>query len=186
MTRSSVLLITALAALLVAGCREEPSTPPGPVAMTPEALGHYCQMNLTEHPGPKAQVHLEGMAAPLFFSQVRDAIAYQRMPEQSHAIRGIYVSDMGRAQSWASPGVDNWIAVDKAVFVVDSKKVGGMGVTELIPFSDKAAASDFIAKHGGSIRDLREIPDEVVLRPIDIKTDENGNFIPPDAPDAKE
>ncbi|WP_409998019.1 nitrous oxide reductase accessory protein NosL, partial [Escherichia coli] len=25
--------------------------------MTEEALGHYCQMNLTEHPGPKAQVH---------------------------------------------------------------------------------------------------------------------------------
>lgn len=50
--------------------------------MTPEPLGHFCKMNLLEHPGPKAQVFLEGNTAPLFFSQVRDAIAYMRGPEQ--------------------------------------------------------------------------------------------------------
>lgn len=179
MKRRSVISIMTATAILVAGCREQASAPPGPVTMTAEALGHYCQMNLTEHPGPKAQVHLEGISAPLFFSQVRDAIAYQRLPEQSHPIRAIYVSDMARAKSWEAPGIDNWVAVERAVFVVDSKKVGGMGVPELVPFSDKDAAAAFVAEHGGSIRELREIPDEAVLRPLDVKTDADGNFVPP-------
>lgn len=180
MKRIGILALAICTALATAACRDKASAPPAPVAMTAEALGHYCQMNLTEHPGPKAQVHLEGMAAPLFFSQVRDAVAYQRMPEQSHAIRAIYVSDMARAPSWASPGVDNWIPLDKAVLVVDSKMMGGMGVPELVPFSDTAAASEFISKHGGTIRGVKQIPDEEVLRPIEVRTDERGNFIPPD------
>ncbi|MDZ4093708.1 MAG: nitrous oxide reductase accessory protein NosL, partial [Paracoccaceae bacterium] len=76
--------------LPLAACREDAPLP-GPVAMTAEAVGHYCQMGILEHPGPKAQVHLDGLPAPLFFSQVRDAVAYQRMPEQSGRIIAIYV-----------------------------------------------------------------------------------------------
>jgi nitrous oxide reductase accessory protein NosL len=29
--------------------------------MTEEAVGHFCQMELLEHPGPKAQAHLDGL-----------------------------------------------------------------------------------------------------------------------------
>ena len=114
--------------LALAACKEEraASVPP-PASMTLEQLGHYCQMNLAEHPGPKAQVHLAGMEQPLFFSQVRDAIAYQRMPEQSHAIRAIYVSDMARAPSWEDPGRDNWVEAGKAVYVVGARIGGGGG-----------------------------------------------------------
>ena len=172
-------LMLVLAVVAVTGCREEPRSTPGPVTMTAEALGHFCQMNLTEHPGPKAQVHLDGLPAPLFFSQVRDAIAYQRMPEQSHAIRAIYVSDMGRAPSWASPGADNWVAAEKAHFVVDSPIAGGMGAPELVPFSDKAAAMAFITANGGRLQRLSDIPDEAVLRPVEPEKDQDGNFIPP-------
>ena len=85
-----------LLVLLLAACRTEPDAPP-PTAMTAESVGHYCQMNLLEHPGPKAQVFLEGSSAPLFFSQVRDAIAYMRAPEQVAPILAVYVNDMGRA-----------------------------------------------------------------------------------------
>ena len=106
----------ALAALLLvaalAGCREEAVPRPDPVAMTEEAIGHFCQMNLLEHPGPKAQVHLEGMpGTPLFFSQVRDAVAFRLLPEQQGEITAIYVSDMAKAP-WADPGATNWIAAE--------------------------------------------------------------------------
>jgi copper chaperone NosL len=168
MTRSSVLLITALAALLVAGCREEPSTPPGPVAMTPEALGHYCQMNLTEHPGPKAQVHLEGMAAPLFFSQVRDAIAFMRAPEQMAPILAIYVNDMGAAgATWEKPGDGNWIDAQKAFFVVGSAREGGMGAPETVPFATLAEAEAFAKAEGGKVLELSAITDDMVLTPVE-------------------
>lgn len=154
-----------LAVLALAACKEEATAPPPPTTMTAEAVGHFCQMDLLEHPGPKAQVHLDGMPYPLFFSQVRDAEAYRRMPEQSHAIRAIYVSDMAAAPSWDDPGADNWIAAESAIYVVGAAIVGGMGAQEFIPFSDPAAAREFADRHGGELMELAEIPDHLVLAP---------------------
>lgn len=162
-----LLLLAVLPLALLGGCKEEQAAVPQPVAMTDEALGHYCQMNLTEHAGPKAQVHLDGVHAPLFFSQVRDAISYQRMPEQSHAITAIFVNDMARAPSWEHPGAENWIAAEAAHFVVGSQRVGGMGAAELVPFSDPQAAADFADLHGGRVLRLAEIADDAVLAPED-------------------
>jgi copper chaperone NosL len=173
-------LLLLAAALTLAACQEEATAAlPDPVPMTAETLGHYCQMNLTEHPGPKAQVHLVGVEAPLFFSQVRDAIAYQRMPEQSHAIRAIYVSDMASAPSWDDPGVDNWVAADRTVYVVGAELKGGMGAPELVPFTDRDAAKAFVVSHGGRIMDLAQIPDDQILAPVEFATDAAGHFFPP-------
>ncbi len=166
--------------LIVSACGSETSVDkPNPVAMSQDALGHYCQMNLSEHPGPKAQVHLEGLPAPLFFAQVRDAIAYQRMPEQSHSIRAIYVSDMAKAGSWNNPGIDNWAPAEDAFYVVGSRVPGGMGAAELVPFGDPGAAEKFIEANGGALLKLSQIPDEMVLAPVDVSVDKDGNFLPP-------
>lgn len=169
-------------ALLLAACQPEAATQrPEPVAMTAASLGHYCQMNLLEHPGPKAQVHLAGMdGKPLFFSQVRDAIAYQRMPEQSGVITAIYVSDMGKAESWDEPGADNWIAADAAIYVTGATVQGGMGAPELVPFSSREKAEAFAAGHGGQLVMLKDIPDEEILAPVEFATDADGNFLPPE------
>jgi copper chaperone NosL len=177
--RRTTLVIAALLAL--AACREEVQAErPAPVAITEETLGHYCQMNLSEHPGPKAQVHLDGLPEPLFFSQVRDAIAYQRMPEQSHRITAVYVSDMGAAQSWAEPGAENWVAADAAHYVVGSAIIGGMGAPELVPFTGRSAAEAFVRQHGGAILGLTEIDDAEVLAPVEFTLDAEGNFLPPE------
>jgi len=109
---------------------------------------------------------------------VRDAIAYQRMPEQSHAIVAIYVSDMGAAPSWENPGTDNWISADDAVYVIGATVAGGMGAPELVPFADRAAAEDFVARNGGEILALASVTDDVVLAPVELDAD--GNFIPPE------
>lgn len=173
-------LILAGALLALAACAPAGSDkPPLPVAMTEATLGHYCQMNLLEHPGPKAQVHLVGVAEPVFFSQVRDAIAYQRMPEQSHGIRAIYVSDMGAAPSWEAPGEDNWIPAESAVYVVGAEIVGGMGAPELVPFADDTQAMAFVARHGGSTTTLDAIADAMVLAPVEFEQDEDGDFRAP-------
>jgi copper chaperone NosL len=182
MTRLPRLAVLALLAL--AACKEEVSDRPLPVAMTAETVGHFCQMDLLEHPGPKAQVHLEGLPDPLFFSQVRDAIAYQRMPEQSHAIRAVYVSDMSVAPSWENPGAENWVSAEEVVYVVGAAVAGGMGAPELVPFADRTAAEAFVAENGGEILLLEAISDDTVLAPVEFSVDADGNFIPPEGADA--
>lgn len=159
-------LILALC-LGLAACRQDVAQDTTPVELTAETLGHFCQMNLLEHPGPKAQVHLEGMPrTPLFFSQVRDAIAYARLPEQSHPILAIQVNDMGApGATWDDPGRGNWIDADDAFFVLGSAREGGMGAPEAVPFGTEAAAEAFVTQEGGTVMRLSAIPDSLVLTP---------------------
>ncbi len=150
------LLITLL---FLTACKEDGPIPL-PVAMTADSTGYFCQMDILGHPGPKAQVHLATYpGAPLFFSQVKDAVAYLRMPEQIDTVTTTYVSDMGAALSWADPGATNWIAADKALYVVGSDAKGGMDAPEFVPFSDPAKAQAFAAQHGGKVTTLAGIPD---------------------------
>ncbi|MBQ0750098.1 MAG: nitrous oxide reductase accessory protein NosL [Roseovarius sp.] len=157
-------------AIALAACKEEVATRPDPVSLTAEAVGHYCQMDLLEHPGPKAQVHLEGLDHPLFFSQVRDAIAYQRMPEQSHAITAIYVNDMAVAASWEHPGAENWIDATAAHYVIGSDATGGMDAPELVPFLTAQDATAFAEARGGHVLRLAEVADADVLSAVPIVT----------------
>lgn len=173
--KTAPLLLIALLAL--GACRDEQvAQDTTPQEMTAETLGHYCQMNLLEHPGPKAQVHLEGMP-PLFFSQVRDAIAYARGPEQVAPILAIHVNDMGAAgASWDDPGRGNWIVADDAFFVLGSAREGGMGAPEAVPFSSLEAAETFAAHEGGQILPLARITDDMVLTPVETgDPDENDD-----------
>lgn len=155
-------LLVALCLVLLAACQEE--APPGPVSMTEEAMGYFCQMNLMEHPGPKAQVHLDGLpGAPLFFSQVSDAVMYLRMPERDNRVVAAYVSDMGAATTWQDPGPDNWIDIHKAFLVVGSRRMGAMDAPEFVPFGDKDSAGTFVSQFGGQVMTLDDIPDSVVF-----------------------
>lgn len=167
-------ILIAAALLLLPACREDIAAMPRPVALTEESTGHYCQMELLEHPGPKAQAHLAGLEHPLFFSQVRDVVAYQRMPEQSHVVTVAYVSDMGApGATWDDPGAENWIAATEAHYVVGSAIAGGMGAPELVPFSRPEDAQAFAARHGGQVLRLDQIPDSAVLAPVE--TGDNGS-----------
>jgi len=158
-----------LVAALLAGCRDDVALrAPEPVVMNEEAVSHFCMMSLDEHPGPKAQIHLEGLPAPIFFAQVRDGIAYLKQPERSAGIAAVYVSNMSRAPSWDAPGDDNWIAAEKAIFVVGANVTGGMGAPELAPFETEQAARNFAARHGGEVMRLDEIPAEAVLGAVEI------------------
>lgn len=140
---------------------------PDPMVLSDEAAGYYCQMVILEHEGPKGQLYLDGMIAPLWFSQVRDGLAYLKSPEQEGVILVLYVNDMGEAISWDEPGPDNWIDAKTAFYVVGSDAIGGMGAPELVPFSDPVKAEDFAAEHGGTVLKLDEISAETVLSPVD-------------------
>lgn len=151
--------------LLLAACKED-AVVPMPVDLTEESTGYFCQMDLLGHPGPKAQIHLATYPGkPLFFSQVRDAVTYLRMPEQIDTVTATYVSDMGQAASWADPGVSNWVAADAAVYVVGSDARGGMDAPEVVPFGDPAKAQEFATAHGGTVLTLEQIPADALSDP---------------------
>ena len=157
-----------LVLLLLAGCGEEESALPGPMRLTAEAVGHYCMMTVLDHDGPKAQIHLEGFPEPIFFAQVRDALAYAKGPERNAGLLAIYVSDMGVAPDWAEPGPDNWILARNARFVVGGAVRGGMGAPEVVPFSSAEAAAAFAGRYGGRVLAFADIPDAAILAPVEI------------------
>jgi copper chaperone NosL len=157
-------LAAALVAFALVGCdQKEAAQPPPPIAMTEDAIGHYCGMNLLEHPGPKGQIIVKSLIEPVWFSSARDAIAFTMLPDEPKDILAIYVSDMGKALSWEKPGADNWVEARKALFVIGSGVKGGMGSEEVVPFSERAAAEKFASKNGGRIVSFVEVPREYVL-----------------------
>ncbi len=157
-----------LALALLAACDDETTRAlPSPLTLNDEAAGYYCQMVILEHDGPKGQLFLDGMIAPLWFSQVRDGLAYLKSPEQEGVVLVLYVNDMGRAISYSEPGGDNWIDAREAFYVVGSDAIGGMGAPEMVPFGDPAKAEEFAATHGGTIMKLDEISAESVLSPVE-------------------
>jgi copper chaperone NosL len=152
------------ATLALGGCWEKQATqPPPPNRMTAEAIGHFCGMNLFEHPGPKGQIFAASLIEPVWFSSVRDTIAFTMLPDEPKDIQAIYVSDMGKAASWDKPGADNWVEARKAMFVIGSRLKGGMGGDEAVPFSDRLAAEKFVGENGGRIVAFGQVPRDYVL-----------------------
>lgn len=136
---------------------------PAPAALTRDAVGHYCGMIVADHTGPKAQIHLRSERRIVWFTSVRDAIAFTRLPEEPSEIAAFYVNDMGRAETWDRPGEETWIDAHPAVYVIGSSRRGGMSALEAVPFSDQAAAEAFARRYGGEIATLNAIPDAYVL-----------------------
>jgi copper chaperone NosL len=158
------LALILLAALTLAGCKNETvEAPPPPHELTAAAIGRYCGMNIAEHSGPKAQIILASQDEPVWFSSARDAFAFTMLPEEPKDIRAIYASDMAKAPTWEKPGERNWVNAKQAFFVIGSKMKGGMGADETVPFSDKPAAEKFAAENGGRVVRFADMPSDYVL-----------------------
>ncbi|MAW87255.1 MAG: copper resistance protein CopZ [Phyllobacteriaceae bacterium] len=177
MRRLLIAAATSLAmATALSACNgENASVRPMPVTMTEEAVGHFCQMYVLDHAGPKAQIHLAGFDEPLFFSQVTDGVAYLQGIERDGEITAIYVSDMDKAPSWSTPGADNWIDAESAIFVINSEQLGGMGLPEAIPFGSQEKAEAFIRDKGGIAVRLDAIPQAYVRPPLDLTASVDGD-----------
>ena len=150
------------ASALAAACDENEAPPPPPAELTRAAVGHYCGMIVADHAGPKGQVFIEGSGEPLWFSSVRDAIAFSMLPEEPKRIAAIYVNDMGRA-SRDAPEPGTWNEARKAWYAIETGRAGGMGAPEAVPFADRAAAEAFAAAHGGRATAFADIPRAFIL-----------------------
>jgi copper chaperone NosL len=175
MTAGKFIFVAIMAGLLAA-CDGEPEAvaPAAPLEVTDEATGHYCGMLLADHAGPKGQVHLASREEPLWFSSVRDTIAFTRLPEEPKDITAIYVNDMGKAQNWQQPEPGTWTEARDAWFVIDSDRRGGMGAPEAVPFSEEEAAEAFRAAQGGRLVRFDDIPQDYVLGPVELDDQPSG------------
>lgn len=159
------LIAAALAAAVVTGCDDKPALKiPPPQEVSDTAIGHFCGMALAEHPGPKGQVFVADRKAPYWFSSAREVFAFARLPEEPKAILVIYVNDMGKATDWDHPEAGTWIQADKAWYVIDSAREGGMTGAETIPFGEEARARQFAATNGGQVVRFDEMPEDYIFR----------------------
>ena len=169
-------LILLLSIILLASCggNDAPKEKPKPIALTPDDVGYYMQMIVADHAGPKAQLWLDDKSTPIWFVDVRDAITFTRTPEEADNIVVIYAHDMAKNPVYRNVK-DIWVELDKAVFVIESRKKGGMGMPETIPFSDKKIAEEFIKTNGGElVNTAAEVSDEY-LRSMGDTTDMDPN-----------
>lgn len=160
-----MLLLALVVGAGLSGCGEEAGVARLPPPQEPgvAAVGYYCGMAVAEHPGPKGQVFLAGQAAPLWFSSVRDTLAFSILPGEPRTVAALYVNDMSRSADGRSPPPGAWVLARDAVFVAGGAAVGGMGAQEVMPFADRAVAERFRAAHGGEIYRFGEVPERFVL-----------------------
>jgi copper chaperone NosL len=161
MYRRSLLL--AGLGLSIAACKKQTAgtAPPAPRPISAAATAEFCGMGLLEHPGPKAQIFVRSRLDPYWFSTVRDAIAFTRLPEMPKDIAVMWVSDMARAYDWQQP--DAWVDGSQATYVIGSRRRSGMETDEAVPFGDAAAARLFAETEGGRMVRLSEIPSSYIF-----------------------
>ncbi|KAA0587156.1 nitrous oxide reductase accessory protein NosL [Azospirillum lipoferum] len=165
-TLRTLLLAAALLAPLSA-CKQEKAevAPPPPVTLATDAIGHYCGMNLADHPGPKGQILVKGAERPIWLSSVRDTFAFTMLPEEPKEIRAIYVTDIAKAKDPTAPDMTVWVEARQAWYVLGSRLRGGMGEAEPYPFSDRAAAERFAQANGGTILRFADVHEDQILTP---------------------
>lgn len=148
---------------------EQPAAPAPPpdTQLSREETGYFCGMIVADHSGPKSQIRLAGEPGrTLWFTSVRDGIAYTLLPEETAPIAAFYVTAVA-AGEWEHPEAnpDNWIAADSAWYVIGSERRGGMGAAEAIPFNAQNRAARFSEQFGGEVVRLADIPRDYILGP---------------------
>ena len=155
-------LIALIFIILLTACeKNQPVEVPPAQTLTREANGYYCLMTVVNHNGPKGQIILSDKKQALWFTSVRDTIAFTLSPEEPKNIAAIYVNDMTDA-NWDNPGADNWIDARKAWYVLESNLSGGMGAAEAVPFATKEGAESFRTKQGGKVYAFASIPEDYI------------------------
>lgn len=133
-------------------------------ALAPVEIGTSttCELDgmlLVDYPGPKAQIHYAGAAAPVFFCDTVELFNTMLRPEQVRKVLAVYVQDMGKAD-WEQPH-GNWIDAKSGFYVLGSKRHGSMGPT-IASFAQELDAKKFAEQWGGKVLRYAEVKPEMV------------------------
>ncbi len=163
MMKIAVLLAMALAGLLPSCEDKSSAAAPPPQEVSGDSVAQFCNMNLSEHPGPKGQIFVKDDPKPFWFASVHDLFSFVMLGDTPKALAALYVNDMGKANNWDQPEPGTWIDARTATYVIGSRKRGGMGEDEAVPFADKQAAERFAQENGGRLVSFDEMPRDYIL-----------------------
>lgn len=159
-TRRTFLLAAGAAPVApLLGCGKSDTA--GAVAPVEIDTATACELDgmlLADYPGPKAQIHYAGTAAPVFFCDTVEMFAALLRPEQVRAVRVAFVQDMGRAD-WDKPR-GHWFDARSGIYVVGSRRHGSMGPT-IASFAAEADAKKFASEYGGKVLPYAEVKPEM-------------------------
>lgn len=150
-------LLAAAAALLLAGCSDEPKqvVNTDPVAFHSGDECHVCGMLIAEWPGSKGQsINTQNGATQKFCSTV-DMFSWLLQPENKTLQAKIYVHDMSKTH-WDQPEDEHLMDARQAWYVHGSQLMGAMGPS-LAAFGQRADAEKLVAEQGGRILSFDEI-----------------------------
>jgi copper chaperone NosL len=144
------------ALLLLGACGPDDSASlPKPMEPDAQSVAYFCNMNLTEHDGPKGQAFVRGRDNPFWFASAGEAFTFLETELHASELLVLYVNDMGQG-SWDHPAQGAWVEIHKASFVIGGSiptamEEDGPGA---VPFADKAAAETYAKQHGGTVVDF--------------------------------
>lgn len=125
--------------------------------------GSSCALDgmlLADYPGPKAQIHYDGVAQPDWFCDTVEMFSIYLNPEQARRVTALYVQDMGKAD-WERPR-GHWIDARTAIYVHGSTRRGSMGPT-IASFATEADATAFAQAYGGKILRFADVTADMVV-----------------------
>jgi copper chaperone NosL len=151
--------LSALGPLAACGERGGDAQALAPLEIAPGTACELDGMILADYPGPKAQIHYAGVAAPAWTCDTVEMFNTLLRPEQVRAVAAVYVQDMGQAE-WEHPR-GHWIDAKTGVYVVGGKRHGSMGPT-IGSFAREEDAKTFIAEWGGEMLRFDQVKPEMV------------------------
>jgi len=119
--------------------------------VSPDTRCSVCGMFVAKYPNWLTQIHYDDVKKVQFFDGVKDMMVFYFNPEQYNGapreeIKDILVKDYYSLQ---------WLSAKEALYVIGSDVYGPMG-HELIPFSSRDGAENFMKDHHG-----KEILDKI-------------------------
>lgn len=162
MTRRRFLVAGAAAGLLAACSRSDENAGSTRVAVEIDD-STSCVLDgmlLADYPGPKAQIHYDGLTAPDWFCDTVEMFSLYLNPEQARRVNAMFVQDMGKAD-WDHPR-GHWIDARTASYVHGSTRRGSMGPT-IASFATEPDAQAFAGQYGGKVLRFDEITPAMVV-----------------------
>lgn len=157
---SKILFISFCISLLLSSCSQSTVSEATAIDFTNDTACALDGMLLSEHPGPKAQIHYQGQEQPEFYCDTVEFVSIVTETERKTPMIGLFVQDMAVA-NWEAPR-GHWIPAKSALFIHGASKHGSMGPT-IASFSERAAAEKFVAQYGGKIYSFAELKSELAV-----------------------
>lgn len=115
-------------------------------------------MVIMNYPGPHSQIVFKDGHHD-FYCDLFEVMPLILRKAERERMGKIYVQAFDD-KKWGSYHTD-WLAADKAYYVIDSRKTNAMGIS-YVPFKSKQQANSFQKQYGGEIRKFSQLTNAVV------------------------